>query len=143
MCYLSFFTVLSIEPPVYSGTIYVFLLPVRVLWVQSVWSFSSTPTCRSPHFLSVFISLSFPEREPSAEYVADPICAHCYLWFVMQGPGSPYHSPVGRGSPLMSPLVGDPAAIQALNLDPSCPNVPEDVYRLAISACSLFSMHNA
>jgi hypothetical protein len=29
----------------------------------------------------------------------------------------------------MSPLVGDPAAIQALNLDPSCPNVPEDVYR--------------
>ncbi|KAH9559096.1 hypothetical protein CY35_06G041800 [Sphagnum magellanicum] len=46
-----------------------------------------------------------------------------------KGPGSPYHSPVGRGSPLMSPLVGDPAAIQALNLDPSCPNVPEDVYR--------------
>ncbi|KAH8945362.1 hypothetical protein BDL97_12G037600 [Sphagnum fallax] len=46
-----------------------------------------------------------------------------------QGPGSPYHSPVGRGSPLMSPLVGDPAAIQALNLDPSCPQVPEDVYR--------------
>ncbi|CAK9198824.1 unnamed protein product [Sphagnum troendelagicum] len=46
-----------------------------------------------------------------------------------KGPGSPYHSPVGRGSPLMSPLVGDPAAIQALNLDPSCPQVPEDVYR--------------
>jgi hypothetical protein len=60
-----------------------------------------------------------------------------------KGPGSPYHSPVGRGSPLMSPLVGDPAAIQALNLDPSCPNVPEDVYRLAISVCSLFSMHIA
>jgi hypothetical protein len=39
MCYLSFFTALSIEPSAYSGTIYVFLLPVRVLWVQSVWSF--------------------------------------------------------------------------------------------------------
>ncbi|KAL2613176.1 hypothetical protein R1flu_024868 [Riccia fluitans] len=43
--------------------------------------------------------------------------------------GSPYHSPVGRASPLMSPLVGDPASIQALNLDPSCPQVPEEVYR--------------
>lgn len=39
MCYLSFFTALSIEPPVYSGSIYVFLLPVRVLRVQSLWSF--------------------------------------------------------------------------------------------------------
>ncbi|BBN17571.1 hypothetical protein Mp_7g15450 [Marchantia polymorpha subsp. ruderalis] len=44
--------------------------------------------------------------------------------------GSPYHSPVGRGSPLSSPLVGDPASIQALNLDPSCPQVPDDVYKL-------------
>ncbi|BBN17554.1 hypothetical protein Mp_7g15450 [Marchantia polymorpha subsp. ruderalis] len=43
--------------------------------------------------------------------------------------GSPYHSPVGRGSPLSSPLVGDPASIQALNLDPSCPQVPDDVYK--------------
>ncbi|CAM6106174.1 unnamed protein product [Calypogeia fissa] len=43
--------------------------------------------------------------------------------------GSPYHSPVGRGSPLLSPLVGDAASIQALNLDPSCPQVPEEVYR--------------
>lgn len=30
----------------------------------------------------------------------------------------------------MSPLVGDPAGIQALNLDPSCPTVPEDILRL-------------
>jgi hypothetical protein len=118
-------------------------LPVRVLWVQSVWSFVFYTYMQIFSFSLGFISLSSPEREPSAEYVANPICAHCYLWFVMQGPGSPYHSPVGRGSPLMSPLVGDPAAIQALNLDPSCPNVPEDVYRLAISVCSLFSMHNA
>ncbi|BBN17570.1 hypothetical protein Mp_7g15450 [Marchantia polymorpha subsp. ruderalis] len=47
-----------------------------------------------------------------------------------QAGGSPYHSPVGRGSPLSSPLVGDPASIQALNLDPSCPQVPDDVYKL-------------
>lgn len=52
------------------------------------------------------------------------------LVFVEQGPGSPYHSPVARNSPLMSPLVGDPAGIQALNLDPSCPTVPESVLRL-------------
>lgn len=53
------------------------------------------------------------------------------LFCFVQGPGSPYHSPVGRGSPLMSPLIGDPTGIQALNLDPSCPQVPEEVYRLA------------
>lgn len=52
------------------------------------------------------------------------------LVFVEQGPGSPYHSPVARNSPLMSPLIGDPAGIQALNLDPSCPTVPESVLRL-------------
>eukprot|EP00897_Mesotaenium_endlicherianum_P001657 jgi/Mesen1/1519/ME000132S00454 len=45
------------------------------------------------------------------------------------GQSSPYHSPVGRRSPLMSPLVADAASIQALNLDPSCPHVPEQVYR--------------
>jgi hypothetical protein len=41
----------------------------------------------------------------------------------MQGQGSLPHSPVGRGSPLISPLVVD--------LDRSHQQVPEDVYRLA------------
>lgn len=48
----------------------------------------------------------------------------------LQGSGSPYNSPIGRGSPLLSPLAADPAGIKALNLDPSCPQVPDDVYRL-------------
>jgi hypothetical protein len=39
----------------------------------------------------------------------------------MQGQGSLPHSPVGRGSPLISPLVVD--------LDRSHQQVPEDVYR--------------
>eukprot|EP00850_Spirogloea_muscicola_P005999 SM000028S10093 [mRNA] locus=s28:300268:305258:- [translate_table: standard] len=45
------------------------------------------------------------------------------------GGGSPYHSPVGRRSPLMSPMLGEPASIQALNLDPSCPQLAEEVVR--------------
>jgi hypothetical protein len=43
--------------------------------------------------------------------------------------GSSYNSPIGRCSPLMSPSGADPAGIKALNLDPSCPQVPDDVYR--------------
>lgn len=51
------------------------------------------------------------------------------FFMILQGPGSPYNSPIGRGSPLLSPLPGDPAGFKALNLDPSCPQVPDDVYR--------------
>ncbi|XP_024384480.1 uncharacterized protein [Physcomitrium patens] len=46
-----------------------------------------------------------------------------------KGSGSPYNSPMARGSPLMSPLVGDQSGIKALNLDPSCPQVSADVIR--------------
>lgn len=37
---------------------------------------------------------------------------------------------MARGSPLMSPSVGDQSGIKALNLDPSCPQVSADVIRL-------------
>eukprot|EP00249_Psilotum_nudum_P015390 c25304_g2_i1 orf=1-2427(-) len=43
--------------------------------------------------------------------------------------GSPYHSPVGRSSPLITSLVGEPTSIQALNLEPGRLQVTEDIYR--------------
>ncbi|XP_073388244.1 uncharacterized protein [Physcomitrium patens] len=46
-----------------------------------------------------------------------------------KGSGSPYSSPMGRGSPLISPSVGDPAGIKALNLDPSFPQIAPEVHR--------------
>ncbi|KAG0573034.1 hypothetical protein KC19_VG143000 [Ceratodon purpureus] len=46
-----------------------------------------------------------------------------------KGSGSSLSSPIGRCSPLTSSFVGDPAGFKALNLDPSCPQVPDDVYR--------------
>jgi len=66
----------------------------------------------------------------------------CSLLFYefLQGSGSPYNSPIGRGSPLLSPLAGDPAGIKALNLDPSCPQVPDDVYRLVFSLVFLTTL---
>ena len=42
---------------------------------------------------------------------------------------SPHSSPLARRSPHLSPLMGGDASMQALNLDPSCPQVPEEVYR--------------
>jgi hypothetical protein len=53
---------------------------------------------------------------------------------------SPYHCPVSRGSSLMFPLVEDPTAIQALNFDPRCPNVLEDVYRFATFLCAHYCL---
>lgn len=41
-----------------------------------------------------------------------------------KGSGSPYNSPIGTSSP-----AGDPAGIKALNLDSSCPQVPDEVFR--------------
>lgn len=60
---------------------------------------------------------------------------------ILQGSGSPYNSPIGRGSPLLSPLAGDPAGIKALNLDPSCPQVPDDVYRFEFTLVFLFNLY--
>lgn len=45
------------------------------------------------------------------------------------GSVSPYSSPVAHRSPHLSILIGGDTSMQALNLDPSCPQVPEEVYR--------------
>ena len=42
---------------------------------------------------------------------------------------SPYSSPMAHHSPHLSPLKGGDASMQALNLDPSRPRVPDEVYR--------------
>jgi hypothetical protein len=42
---------------------------------------------------------------------------------------SPYGTPKGLKSPLHSPLVSDPSALSALNLEPGVTKVPEDVRR--------------
>ncbi len=147
LCYLIFFTALTITAPVHSRTHHTSFCPVRSLLVKYLVLSCrlSTPTCKPPLIVFLFPNPSF-DKEATITWTGEsavPIVVDRLLWFVVQGPGSPYHSPVGRGSPLMSPFVGDPAAIQALNLDPSCPQVPEDVYRLAISAflllCAYFT----
>ncbi|GBG65757.1 hypothetical protein CBR_g52348 [Chara braunii] len=44
-------------------------------------------------------------------------------------PGSPINSPFGRRSPLLSPKIADASNIHALNLDPSRPQVNDEVIR--------------
>ncbi len=53
---------------------------------------------------------------------------------------SSYHYPGSRGSSLMFPLLQDPTTIQALNLDPRCPNALEDVYRFATILCAHYCL---